>query len=354
MKQKISLRVFFFDAEKDYLPYYRNFTFRLEGRTVLRDLLGLIARQNREFAYPGNRCWFRLNDRVVSGAVTVAQAIERCGTEWRIEPLSERRARHALVIDDSDFEAAFGLIAPWATAGDRAYFESLYPLHYASETFRFAPDYIGDAVILTAHRMVERGHPESYAILQALADAPCGLYCAEYENNLFDPRDETATFERLRREVYHPRKATLGERLAARLWRKAPKRYEGYGVEGGGFALYTGPGGEQEREHFRKVLASKGGRLVDFERSDRLIGRALVGSRPALAYRKAGTMLAAAYDSGAQALVFSREVDLKYVRDHFAAIQREMGRELPLPLIAHSEFARRFLGSNAETIPAVS
>jgi succinate dehydrogenase/fumarate reductase-like Fe-S protein len=354
MKQKISLRVFFFDAEKDYLPYYRNFTFRLEGQTVLRDLLGRIARRNREFAYPGNRCWFRLNDRVVSGAATVAQAIERCGTEWRIEPLSERRARHALVIDDSDFEAAFGLIAPWAEAGDRAYFESLYPLHYASETFRFAPDYIGDAVILTAHRMVKRDHPESDAILQALADAPCGLYCAEYENNLFDPRDETAAFEALRRQVVYPRRASLREKLVARLCRKMPRRYEGYGVGGGAFALYTGPGGETERERFREALAAKGGRLVAFERSDRLIGRTLVGSRPELAYRKAGTMLAAAYDSGAQALVFSREVDLKYVREHFAAIERVMGRELPLPLIAHSEFAERFLTERSDTIPAVS
>ncbi len=354
MKQKIALRVFFFDAEKDYLPYYKNFTFRLDGRTVLRDLLGMIARRNREFAYPEHRCWFRVNGLVLSGSTTVGRVVERCGDAWQLDPLMERRARHALVIDDSDFDAAFGLVAPWADAGDRAYFESLYPLHYASESFRFTPEYIGDAVILTAHRMIERGHPESDAILQALADAPCGLYCAEYENNLFEPRDETATFDILRRRVYSPPRASLTERLLRRLCRKLPRRYEGYGVQGGRFALYTGPGGERERERLREALAARGGTLIDFERSDRLIGRSLAVRNPSFACRKAGAMLASAFDRGAQALIVSREVDLKYIRDHFSTIERELGRELPLPLIAYSEFAERFLSEQASPVPAVS
>jgi hypothetical protein len=314
----------------------------------------MIAREHYDFAYPQSRCWLRVNGKVLSGGRSVGEIVERLGREWKIEPLSERRARHALVIDDSDFEEAFELIAPWAEAGDRAYFESLYPLHYASETFRFAPDYIGDAVILTAHRMVENGHPESDAILQALADAPCGLYCAEYENNLFDPRDETAAIEALQHRVFHPRKATLTEKLTARLCRKAPKSFEGYGIGGGTFALYTGPNGEADRERFREALAARGATLVDFERSDRLIGRSLIESRPALACRKAGTMLAAAYDSGAQALVFARVVDLRCGREHFGAIEREMARELPLPLISHSEFAERFLREESETVPAAS
>ena len=354
MKYKISLRVFFFNAEKDYLPYYKNFAFRLDGETVLRDVLRLIARAHHDFAYPESRCWLRVNGLVVSGGKTVEQIVERCGGEWTLEPLQERRSRHGLVIDDSDFEAAFGLIAPWADAGDRAYYESLYPLHYASETFRFAPDYIGDAVVLTAHRMIERGHEAEEEILAALSEADCGLYCAEYENNLFDARDETAAIEALKQKLFRPKKASLGEKLAAKLCRKTPRSYDGYGVEGGAFALYTGPGGSADRERFAKVLASKGGSVVDFDRSDRLIGRSLIESNPELACRKAGTMLASAYDSGAQALVFAREVDLKYVRDNFGAIERVMSRELSIPMIAYAEFAARFLAEEAESIPAAS
>jgi succinate dehydrogenase/fumarate reductase-like Fe-S protein len=354
MKHKITLRTFFFNAEKDYLPYYKNFTFRLDGETVLRDVLHLIAREHHEFAYPEARCWLRVNGLVVSGGKTVERIVERCGSEWTLEPLQERRARHALVIDDSDFERSFELLAPWADAGDRAYYESLYPLHYASETFRFTPDYIGDAVLLTARRMIERGHEAEEEILAALTEAECGLYCAEYENNLFDARDETAAIEALKQRVFRPRKTPLGKKLAGKLCRKAPGSYEGYGVEGGVFALYTGPGGAADRERFAEALAAKGGSLVDFERSDRLIGRSLIESNPELACRKAGTMLAAAYDSGARALIFAREVDLKYVRDNFAAIERAVSRELPIPVISHSEFAARFLGEEAETVPAAS
>ena len=354
MKHRITLRVFFFDAEKDYLPYYKNFTFRLDGGSVLRDLLGRIARQNREFAYPQSRCWFRLNSLVTSGGTTVEQAVDRCGTEWRIEPLSERRARHALVIDDSDFEAAFALLAPWAEAGDRAYYESLYPLHYASETFRFTPDYLGDAVILTAHRMIVNGHPQSDAILQALADAPCGLNCAEYENNLFEARDDSARIEELKRRIFRPRRPSLVQRLETKLRLKRPKTFEGYGVAGGRFALYTGPDTAGLRESFSVKLAAKGGVPVTFDRSDRLIGRSLIESSPELAFRKMGTMIASAFDRGAQALIFAREVDLKLVRDHFASIERVMQRELPLPMISYSEFSARFLEEESESIPAVT
>jgi hypothetical protein len=354
MKHRITLRVFFFDAEKDYLPYYKTFTFRLDGGMVLRDLLGMIARRNREFAYPENRCWFRLDGLVVSGGTTVERAVERCGTSWQLDPLSERRARHALVIDDRDFGEAFGLIAPWAEAGDRAYYESLYPVHYASETFRFAPDYVGDAVVLAAHRIVERDPEKAEPLLEALAGAECGLYCAEYENNLFEARDYTDRFESLKRRIFRPRRPSLARKLEAKLCRKTPKPFEGYGVSGGRYALYTGPDAAGLPEKLASELAAKGGTLVDFERSDRLIGRSLVESNPDLACLKMGTMIASAFDRGAQALIFAREVDLKLVRDHFAAIERVMRRELPLPMIAYSEFAARFLNAEAESIPAAS
>jgi len=352
MQHRITIEAFFFNAEKDYLPYYKHFSFRLAEGTPLRDVLQMIAHRHHEFAYPKSRCWLRLNGWVISGAKTVGEIVRQCGTEWRLEPLMERRARHALIIDDSDFDAAFSFVEPWADAGDRAYFQSLYPLHYASETFRFASDYIGDAVLLTAHRILGRSPDIAEELLEALYAPDCGLACAEYENNLFDARDERARFEALRQRLPRPRKAALMDRLAAKLCRKAPREFPGYGLEGGAFALYTGPGCEEEIQRFARALQAKGGRLVNFERSDRLIGRSIAEGAPALARRKAGAMLASAYDAGAQALVFSRDVDLRYIRENFAAIEREMNRELPLPLIAYSEFARRFLGEEAAPIPA--
>ena len=354
MKHKISIKAFFFDAKKDYLPYYKNFSFTLEGTTVLHDVLGMIAHANREFAYPESRCWLRLNDRVISGAVTVEQIVERLGSEWTLEPLMERRARHALVIDDSDFEQAFELIAPWAEAGDRAYYESLYPLYYASESFRFAPDYIGDAVLLTAHRIIQRTPESADEILHTLSEAPCGLYCAEYENNLFEPRDESAVIEALKHKIFRPRKAPLSRKIVQKLCKKSPLPFQGYGVEGGSYALYTGPESGDLPRILEEKLSAKGGSLVPFERSDRLIGRTLIECNPDLACLKAGTMIASAYDSGALALIFAKDVDLKYVRDNFAAIERVMNRELPLPMIAYSEFVSRFLGEEAQSIPAAS
>ncbi|WP_456392048.1 hypothetical protein [Nitratifractor sp.] len=354
MKHKITIEAFFFDARKDYLPYRKHFAFRLNDARPLRDVLEMIARREREFAYPRSRCWFRINDRVVSGARTVGEVVKRLGKAWQISPLSERRARHGLIIDDGDFARAFDLIAPWADASDRAYYESLYPLHYASETFRFAPEYIGDAVLLTAHRMIQRGHEAEEEILQALAQNDCGLYCAEYENNLFDPRDETAAFQELRRRIFRPRRTPLIRKLGEKLCRKTPPSFEEESIEGGSFALYTGPEATGEYERFARLLETRGAHAVAFGRSDRLIGRSLIECNPSLARLKAGTMIAEAFDSGATALVFSREVDLAYIKEQFAAIEREMNRQLPLPMISFSDFADRFLSGAPRSIPAAS
>ncbi len=354
MKHKISIEAFFFDARKDYLPYKKHFTFHLSDTVPLRDVLEMIARREREFAYPRSRCWFRLNDRVVSGGRTVREAVKRLGNDWRITPLSERRARHGLIIDDRDFEQAFDLIAPWADASDRAYYESLYPLHYASETFRFTPEYIGDAVLLTAHRMIQRGHEAEEEILLALAQSDCGLYCAEYDNNLFDPRDENTVFQELRRRIFRPCRRPLIRKLGEKLCRKTPPSFESESIEGGSFALYTGPEATGEYKRFAKLLEARGAHALAFGRSDRLIGRSLIECNPSFARLKAGAMIADAFDSGATALVFSREVDLAYVREQFAGIEREMNRQLPLPMIAFSDFADRYLSGAPRSVSVAS
>ena len=73
-----------------------------------------------------------------------------------------------------------------ATEEDKAYYESLYALHYASETFKFSHDYIGDAVLMLAHKMIENGSEHKEAILEAISDKYDGLAACEYENNLFN------------------------------------------------------------------------------------------------------------------------------------------------------------------------
>ncbi|WP_457605255.1 hypothetical protein [Nitratifractor sp.] len=348
MRHKLQLRVFFFNARTDYLPYYKNFTLRIGGARPLRDLLQLITREHHDFDWPRRNCWIRIDGRVVPCSATIDELVVRRGREWLLEPLSEYRALHGLRIDDSDFEEAFGLIAPWADASDRAYYRSLYPVHYASETFRFERGYIGDAVLITARRILERAPEHEEALLERLSAADCGLQCAEYENNLLFPEDHSAAIEALKRSIHHPRRAGLVEKLSARLCRKAPPSFDAESVEGLRFTYYTGPDGEELTEAFAARLREAGASLLPFERSDRLIGRSLLESAPTFAYRKAGAMLAAAFDSGADALVFAHDVDLEMVRSHFGAIERAIQRELPLPMIGQAEFDRRALRPLAE------
>jgi hypothetical protein len=59
-------------------------------------------------------------------------------------------------------------LAPFASEEDLAYYKTLYALHYASETEKFDRDYIGDAVLVLAHRLISGGSEHKEEILEAI------------------------------------------------------------------------------------------------------------------------------------------------------------------------------------------
>ncbi|WP_295420733.1 hypothetical protein [Sulfurovum sp.] len=339
MQYTLEIRAFFFDATTDYLPYYKNFTITLNEDDTAQTMLSRIQEQNRNFAYPAERLIFKLNDLVTDGSETIGNIVAKLGTTLQVDPVLSYRSNHCLVINDDDFMKSYELLAPYATPEDEAYYQSLYALHYASETFKFSHDYIGDAVLLLAHRMIENGSEHKTAILQAISDPYDGLAACEYENNLFRKQDHTLTVAALNEMVQHPAHGTFLDKISAKLSHKALYRFEGKGVEGRNIAIYTGRDVSSGllKEASTKILEN-GAKKVSFPREAKLAGQTLIGKQNNLAYLKAATMLLGALDSGAELLVVPNHEDLAMFTTHFASIQKRIGREIPLPLVSYEDF----------------
>jgi len=325
----LSIRAFFFNARTDYLPYYKHFTLKVEEGSAIKEILPMLQQQNRDFHYPTVKLYFRVNGLVLDGDQTVKEVTDRLGTTLQIDPISAYRSTHGLEINDADFEASFALLAPYASAEDRAYYETLYPLHYASETFGYNNRYIGDAILLLAARMIEGGNPHKREILDAVASHHEGLWECEYENNLFHTQAHAQTIEGLKSmakgapDSYRP--------LFARRYKEA----EITSLEGRAAAFYAGSD-EMSQGIIGSTLEQierKGAKAVRFDKACRLAGQTLIKTHPKMAYLKMGSMLLDALDSGADTLVVSSEEDAVLFQRSIGYCEKVTQRDIPLTIL---------------------
>lgn len=340
MQYTLNIRAFFFNAQTDYLPYYKNFTLTLDENEKSVKILEEIKSQNENFAFPAERLVFKINDKVVTGKETIEEIVSKLGSELQIDPVLSYRSDHALIINDDDFQERFELLAPYATKEDRDYYESLYAQHYASESFKFHKEYIGDAVLLTAYRMIMNGTEYKEEILAAINDEYDGINACEFENNLFDGEDHTDTIAALRAMYERPAPNAFLEKIAQKISRKAQASHSVETLQGEGVAFYAAHTQTPTEEEVFAAIESAGAKVVRFSREKRLCGRSLIGIQNNLAYLKAATTLLDALDSGATVLIVADKADLEMFNKHYAAIEKRIGREIPLALTDYEEFRK--------------
>ncbi len=344
MSYKLEIRAFFFNAKTDYLPYYKNFSITVDDdAATAKDLLLKIQEENENFSFPKQKLFMKVNGLVVEAKQPVSALVERLGTSLQIDPVNSYRSNNGLKINDTDFMESFELLAPNASESDLKYYKTLYALHYASETENFDREYIGDAVLVLAHKMITEGSEHKEAILEAITSVNSGLFDCEYENNLFNAQDHSAAIEELKAMVKPEEGPSLCARLMARFSKNeaetvAPARAVETieNLEEKQIAHYHGPA---SHNIIHKLITDKGMKGVHFSRSGKLAGLGIVEENKELAFKKAGAILLDAYDSGAEVLVVEDVDVLDMFRKNFAAIERTIGRKMiGLELISTDDF----------------
>ena len=337
MQHTLEVRAFFFNAKTDYLPYYKNFKMTLNADDSVEKILAEVKSQNEDFAYPTEKLIFKINDLVVEGSETVGSVVNKLGTSLQVDPVLSYRSNHCLVIDDSDFMEKFDILEAYANEEDKAYYESLYALHYASETYKFSHDYVGDAILLLAHRLISNGSESKKAILEAISDPYDGLAACEYENNLFNAEFHTKEIDALNEMMERTEKKCILDKINEKLSKKALWNFDKENIEGVNVACYAGDSGLLDEIH--EKIIENGGKVIAYPRATKLTGVSLLGKQDNLAFLKAATTLLNALDSGAELLVIAKESNMQMLTKHFASIQKRIGREIPLPFVSTKDFA---------------
>ncbi|MEA3434237.1 MAG: hypothetical protein U9R13_06605 [Campylobacterota bacterium] len=340
MQPILEIKAFFFNAQTDYLPYYKQFSFELTEELKAKDLLALVQEQNEDFSYPEENLVFRINDLIVDGDQNMSEVVEKLGTSLKIDPINAYRSNNGLIINDSDFMQSYEILAPFASEEDLTYYKTLYALHYASETEKFDHTYIGDAILILAHKMIKDGSEHKEEILEAITSPYSSLLDCEYENNFLHAQDHSAEIEELKVMVKPPQDPSFMDKLAIRLaektdalLKKEEKESTVVSVEGKQIAYYSGAVIENMDSVLQKIE-----KPISFSRVQKLSGLSLLNDNQKLAYTKAGTTLLDALDSGAQVLIVEEQEVYEMFKNNFTAIEKTMGRDIDLELISTEDF----------------
>ena len=346
MSQKLTIKAFFFNAKTDYLPYYKHFNIKVEDGATAKDLLTLIQAENENFSFPKQKLFMNINGLVVEAKQSVSSIVERLGTDLQIDPVNSYRSNDGLKINDDDFMQSYALLEPYASEDDLKYYKTLYALHYASETENFDREYIGDAILVLAHKMISEGSEHEEAILNAITSAHSGLLDCEYENNLFNAKDYTDEISTLKALANPEEGPSLCAQLIARFSKKEEKEVEVVepkravetieNVEEKQVAHYYGPA---SHEAMHKLISELGMKGIHFPRANKLSGLSIFEDNKDLALKKAGTIILNAFDAGAEVLVVEDVDALDLFKNNFSAIERIVGRQIiGLELISAEDF----------------
>lgn len=326
----ITIRAFFFNAKTDYLPYYKNFSFTVKKEDTLKDILAMIKEKNSMFAYPEKDLIFRVNGMVVTGVEKISDVVEKLGVELKIEPALEYRSDNGLILNNHDFMHQYRRVFTRhnTTKEDLAYYLTLYPHHYASETFNYNREYIGDAILILAHKMINDKHHNVEEILKDINDEFNGINCCEYENNLFNGEDYSKIIDELKDMIKASKNKCILDKIKKTCLNKMRTSIEIDSLDGKNVALYVGDKNPIEIDV----------EFIKFDMSTKKAGQSLMETYPTIAYQKAGKMLLQAFDSGVEVLVFAKDEDLALFTDKISQIESEVGREISMAFISLSRF----------------
>lgn len=123
--QKVNFKVFRFNAEQDYLPYYDTYTLDVTSEDVVLDILNKIKwEHDGSFSYRRScrhgicgACAIKVNGRATLACKeSMSTMIEYFGDEITLEPLSTKRAIKDMIIDKADFWEKHSAVTPYLNA----------------------------------------------------------------------------------------------------------------------------------------------------------------------------------------------------------------------------------------------
>lgn len=209
MEQTLELSVFRFNADTDFLRYYKEYKVTVTSYKAQRliDVLKEVRKLDRHFSFETDKkSYIKVNGKTTRVDTSIQTLIKCLGTSLKIEPLAENRAVSDLVINDNDFNAKLSIFDGITDSSDKARYKEYKNLYYTSDMLRFNPNYVGNAVFALAYDLIKKYPNREVEILEKLTNEENGIWLYTPScNKFFASEDEKKLDEKitsLKRKIF--------------------------------------------------------------------------------------------------------------------------------------------------------
>ena len=203
--QKVNFKVFRFNADEDYLPYYDDYEMEVTSEEVVLDILNRIKwDHDGSFSYRRScrhgicgACAIKVNGRsTLACKESMNDMVDLFGSDLVLEPLSIKRAVKDMIIDKGDFWEKHDAVTPYLVAeiDENPEMENLVSpedadaldeadlciqcgaCHYACPVVEVNEDFFGPAAFAAAYRFEADVRDESDSRLKTVNEMGQGVW----------------------------------------------------------------------------------------------------------------------------------------------------------------------------------
>ncbi len=338
--EKLQVKAYFFNAKTDYLPYYKEFLIKIDEEKTFKELLEEIKKRNANFSFPDEKLLAKIESITIPETTTIKELIHNFSNEFTITPVSLYRSINGLVIDDSNFQNSYKLLEKFCDNEDFEFYQSLYDVHFASSSFDYNKEYLGDAILILAQHLIEKYPEKKDEILEIITHNENALLSCEYENLLLDGKDYSEEITKLQANL-EPAKETILDKI--QFIGVKEKEFTLDEIENKTVAVYFGKRDLKAIKEAKELINTTNNKFIPFKSATRLAGQKLQVINPSFALKKASKMLLDAYDSGAEVLLFANKEDRDFFRKMLPKAERVSNRAINLELFSLEEFKEKAL-----------
>lgn len=337
---KLEISLYKFDAKSDYLPYYTKHYIKTKNEKNLLDILETIHKES-PFGFEKNKNFgVVVNGLYTTLDLTLEQIKQDFGSDLQIEPLSTARAFKDLLINDDVFYEKLSLLEELISEEDKKIYESYKLYYYASNTLSFNKNYIGDALILLAAQLLEKG-ANSQKIEALLLDEQTGLHFhTNLSNKIYNIDSEieksiqqlqtklniTKTQEEQNFKSNNTKAIALTQDFVNATVQHTFKDFN--------IAYYKGLKGCEKTQTLIENLEAKQIQLPSLNND---LAMNTFHVNPFLTYNLAAQMMLDAFDNNADFVVVDNMQTFYLLDSHRKELEKVSGREVLLPVLHSNE-----------------
>lgn len=344
MSKKVSVELFRFNANDDYLPYYKKYEISYSDSETLLDMLNKIN-DIEKFDYKNSNDFnIKINNLYVNVATPISKLVELASAEFQIEPISVFRATSDLIINNEDYIHKMEVFSEYVSDEQMQAYKKEYELdYYASNSYNFNKDYIGDSSILIASDIIEKTPQNRDKMIDYISREEDGIwYHTALSNRVFN-------YDDVKEQKIQALLSSLPKIKKSKIELSEPRDAQTTTIsqyfDGFNIASFEG----LTQDSCSSLINDSKASYVDISlKNEDLAPYSTLVNKDFSLYI-AGDILLQAKDENADFLIVRDSKDIELFDEKQSSISKVMGREIDMPVISQEQFIQ-LLGGEKDSV----